>query len=124
MSAIQTNSIQVPQMPWYGDKPITLNFPASWEVHLLQMHGDNALSLRQDQMREAFIHPIGSPRIKEIARGKKDAVILFDDLTRPTKTYELVPYVLEELKLGGISDRNIRFICALGASFGFGADLA
>jgi len=115
MSAIQTNSIQVPQMPWYGDKPITLNFPASWEVHLLQMHGDNALSLRQDQMREAFIHPIGSPRIKEIARGKKDAVILFDDLTRPTKTYELVPYVLEELKLGGISDHNIRFICALGA---------
>lgn len=109
------NTIQLPQMPWYGDEPIELNFPSSWDVHLLRMSGDDAPPISEDQIREAFAHPIGSQRIKDIARGKKDAVILFDDLTRPTKTCELVPYVLEELREAGISDSNIRFICALGA---------
>ena len=40
--------------------------------------------------------------------------ILFDDMTRPTRVYELIPYVLEQLYQGGIEKRNIRFICALG----------
>lgn len=108
-------TIQLPQMPWYGDQQIELNFPPSWDVHLLRMNGDDAPAIGPDQIREAFTHPIGSPSIKEIARRKKDATILFDDLTRPTKTYELVPYILEELNEAGITDNNIRFICALGA---------
>ena len=107
--------VRLPQMPWYGDEEIDLNFPSSWEVYCLCMNGDDTRPIREDEIREAFAHPIGCGRIREIARRKKDAVILFDDLTRPTKTYELVPYVLQELREAGISDGNIRFICALGA---------
>lgn len=108
-------TIQLPQMAWYGDEQMEFTFPSSWDVHLLRMSGDDAPPITEDQIREAFANPIGSKSIKDIARGKKDAVIIFDDLTRPTKTYELIPYVLEELREAGISDSNIRFICALGA---------
>lgn len=108
-------TIQLPQMPWYGDEEIQVNFPSSWEVSFLRMNGDDAPPISEEQMRAAFANPIGSERIKEIAQGKKNVVILFDDLTRPTKTYELVPYVLDELREAGISEGNIRFICALGA---------
>jgi nickel-dependent lactate racemase len=41
--------------------------------------------------------------------------IVFDDMSRPTDVAQLVPYVLEELKAGGVKEEGIRFIAALGA---------
>jgi len=107
--------IKVPQFPWYGDTELELDFPDSWEVVVPQMAGKDAPKLSDKEMREAFLNPIGTPRIAELARNKKEVVILFDDLTRPTKIDELLPYVLEELREGGIKDENIRFIAAIGA---------
>jgi nickel-dependent lactate racemase len=42
-------------------------------------------------------------------------VILFDDITRPTRTYEILPYVLRELEQAGITDAQVRLIAALGS---------
>ena len=107
--------INVPQMPWYGDTELALEFPDSWDVTTCRMNGQDTPKIGDKEIRAAFSNPIGTARIAELAKGKKDVVILFDDLTRPTRTAELVPYVLEELKEGGIRDENIRFISALGA---------
>ena len=38
--------------------------------------------------------------------------ILFDDMTRPTRVYELIPQVLEQLYEGGIEKKSICFLCA------------
>jgi nickel-dependent lactate racemase len=70
--------------------------------------------LLHEGILKAFHNPIGTAPLSELARGKKNLVILFDDLTRPTRTYELVPYVLEELRLAGVEEKSIRFLCALG----------
>lgn len=107
--------VKVPQFPWYGDTELALEFPDSWEVVVAKMAGQDAPKLTKKQIREAFLNPIGTPRIAELARNKKEVVIVFDDLTRPTKLDELVPYVLQELKEGGIKDENIRFIAGIGA---------
>ena len=106
--------VSVPQLPWYGDTELELRFPASWEVHVCDMPGRNTRKLAEEEIRKAFANPIGTPRIAELAQGKQEVAIIFDDLSRPTKTAEIVPYVLEELKEGGIQDENIRFIAALG----------
>ncbi|MEE8421037.1 MAG: lactate racemase domain-containing protein, partial [Dehalococcoidales bacterium] len=106
--------INVPQMPWYGDTELALEFPDSWDVTTCRMNGQDTPKIGDKEIRAAFSNPIGTKRIAELAKGKKDVVILFDDLTRPTRTAELVSYVLEELKEGGIRDENIRFISALG----------
>jgi nickel-dependent lactate racemase len=106
--------VKLPQCPWYGDTEFEIDFPTSWEVVVCQMAGWDAPKLSEEGIQSAFRNPIGTPRIKELARNKKEVVILFDDLSRPTKVAELVPYVLQELKEGGIKDENIRFIATLG----------
>ena len=107
--------VKLPQFPWYGDTELELDFPDPWEVIVPQMAGKDAPKLSDKEIRTAFLNPIGTPRIAELARNKKEVVIIFDDLTRPTKIDELLPYVLEELKDGGIKEENVRFIAAIGA---------
>ena len=108
-------SVRVPQLAWYGDTELELQFPASWNVTTCHMAGEHAPKLNDEKIREAFANPIGTKPLRELAQGKKEAVIIFDDITRPTKVSELIPYVLQELASAGISDDSIRFISALGA---------
>ena len=102
-------------LAWYGEEELELDFPESWEVTVCKMKGHDAPPLDDGGLRKAFASPIGTKTIKELARGKKEVAILFDDLSRATPTSVLVPYVLEELAAAGIPDDNIRFIAAIGA---------
>ena len=65
-------------------------------------------------IRKALENPIGSRRLREIARGKKDAVIVVNDITRPTATYRLVPHLVRELNEAGMDDDRILFLVATG----------
>ena len=87
-----------------GDTKLKLEFRASWEAITCTMPGHDAPKLNTSEMKTSFANLIGTSRIAELARRKKEVVILFDDLSRPTKIAELVPYVLEELKEGGVAD--------------------
>lgn len=106
--------VKVPQFCWYGDTELELEFPDSWEVAVPRMAGENAPKMSDGQIRDALRKPIGTPRLAEMARGKKEVCIIFDDLTRPTKADQIIPHVLDELHEGGIKDENIQFIAALG----------
>ncbi|SFM38854.1 nickel-dependent lactate racemase [Thermodesulforhabdus norvegica] len=71
------------------------------------------LNLEND-IREAVHNPIGTPRLREIARGKKDAVIVINDATRPAPTEPMLTSILEELKSAGISDKDVSVVIACG----------
>ncbi len=105
---------RVPQKAWYGDTEEALTFPPSWNVQYHSMAVEARAKIPHEGILRAFREPIGTQPLMELARGKKEVVIIFDDLTRPTRVYELVPYILEELRLAGVEERSIRFICALG----------
>ena len=107
--------VRLPQLAWYGDTEIKIDFPSSWDVTVCRMHGHDTPPLNEDNIRKAFHNPIGSKPIKELAKGKNEVVILFDDMSRATPSATLIPYVLEELAAAGIPDNNIRFIAAIGA---------
>ncbi|MBA7617727.1 hypothetical protein ES703_77833 [subsurface metagenome] len=81
---INSQRVVVPILAWYGDTNLELDFPESWDVTVCQMKGHDAPHLLDDEIREAFTNPIGTKTIKELAKGKKEVVILFDDMTRPT----------------------------------------
>jgi nickel-dependent lactate racemase len=66
------------------------------------------------EIRRALDHPIGSPKIEELARPGMDVVLLFDDLQRPTPVHLALPEILNRLNRGGIPDNRITGICALG----------
>jgi nickel-dependent lactate racemase len=104
----------VPQLFWYDNSELELDFPDSWDVHFLPPKGHDRPKLTPQQIEQAFANPIGTQRIRDLARGKKEVVILFDDITRPTRTYEILPYVLRELEQAGITDAQIRLIAAIG----------
>lgn len=65
-------------------------------------------------VRNALADPIGTPRLRELARGKGTAIIVCDDVSRPTPAHLLVPAVLEELHAAGMADEQIAFMMALG----------
>jgi nickel-dependent lactate racemase len=106
--------LTVPQLFWYDNNELEMEFPDSWEVHFLPPKGHDRPKLTPQQIEEAFANPIGTKRIGDLAQGKKEVAILFDDITRPTRTYELLPYVLQELEQAGITDSQIRLIAAIG----------
>ena len=99
---------------FFGDNEIELAFPNNWQVTECRMAGHDKPALSDEEMRRAMRSPIGSPRLSELAKGKKQVCILFDDLPKPTPASRMVPFVLEELHAGGITDSQIRFVCAPG----------
>ncbi len=108
-----SNTATVRSGAWYGDGELTLNFPAGWEVEMLNQKDAPALSNKQ--IEQAFAEPIGIPPITELAKGKKSAAIIVDDLSRPTPAYQVIPYLLRELTIAGVPKSEIRFVVGVGA---------
>lgn len=108
------NIIKVPQLAWYENKELELPLPDSWQVEIYNMAGYNRPAMKPDEIKASISNPIGIPPIRELAKGKKEIVIIFDDMTRVTRAAKIVPFVLEELAAAGIPDNRIRFIVALG----------
>ncbi len=79
------------------------------------MAGYNRPHLKPAGIKKAIDRPIGLPPLREYARGKKEVVILFDDMARVTRVAEIVPHVLAELTAADIGDSQIRFIAACGS---------
>ena len=77
--------IQLPQLLWYGNTTLEIDLPDQWEVQLCPMRGAGRPPMSLAQMETAILDPIGSPPIRDIAKGKRTAVIVFDDMTRPTQ---------------------------------------
>ena len=109
------NVIKLPQGMIYEEKEIEISFPTDWQVKTFSGYTDEMAALDEKGFRNAFESPIGTSRIRELAKGKKEVAIVFDDITRGTRVGEIAPYILEELYHAGIKDEQIRFICALGA---------
>ena len=110
-----SKTVRLPQMAWYGDTELEIDFPESWDVTVCTMNGQDAPALSEGGIRKAFRNPIGTKTIRELAKGKREVAILFDDMSRATPTAVIIPSVLEELAAAGIADDNIRFIAAIAA---------
>jgi lactate racemase len=107
-------TISLPQTAWFGPRSLDITLPDSWNVQTLQMQGYNLPAISDQTILEALRHPLGTEPLGTLARGKKEVVIVFDDLTRITRTAKIAPHVLGELQAAGISDSHIRFICGTG----------
>lgn len=104
----------LPQRPWHDRGRLKIKLPENWDVQYCPMSGYDTFPLSTTKMALCIDHPAGTPRLQDLGRGKKRAVIIFDDMTRPTRTYELAPLVLERLHEAGLEKDQITFVCALG----------
>ena len=95
-------TISIPSRRWYENQERVLEFPDPWEVDYLTSPGFDKPGLSQEQIKEKVDHPLEGPTLEELAAGKKEAVILFDDMTRPTPVRAVAPYLVESLHRGGM----------------------
>ena len=106
------SAIRLPTHAWYGDRAVELLLPAPWQVEECGMAGHGGPTLDDDQLCAQLGAPFSTPPLREVAQGRKQAVILFDDLTRPAPTWRILPMVLAELHAAGFTEDRIRFVGA------------
>jgi nickel-dependent lactate racemase len=111
------NSTSLRWAAWFGDRDLPLKLPSKWEVQTFKPKGGKDIGERG--LREAIaslrLKPIESPTLKQLAQGKRDAVIVVDDLTRPMPGHRLLPLVIKELVAGGMEQDSIRIIMGVAA---------
>jgi nickel-dependent lactate racemase len=66
------------------------------------------------EIRRAMAAPIGSSPLQEIAAGKRDAVVVINDITRPAPSREMLAAILEELRIAGIPEAAVTVVIATG----------
>ncbi len=91
-----------------------LDFPKDWKIDIMHMVGVKNTPLTSAQILQKLRTPIGSKQLRDIAAGKKNAAISFDDSSRPTYFGDVAEQVINELNLAGIDDDHILFIGAVG----------
>ena len=99
----------------YGNKKIDFSLPKGWNL----ISGEDkppipGVTDPVQEIKRTLDHPIGSPKIEELARSGMDVVLLFDDLQRPTPVHLALPEILNRLNHAGIPDNRITGICSLG----------
>ena len=66
------------------------------------------------EIRRAMAAPIGSPPLQELAAGKRDAVVVINDITRPAPSKDMLAAILEELRIAGIRETAVTVVIATG----------
>jgi nickel-dependent lactate racemase len=66
------------------------------------------------EIRRALAAPIGSPPLRNVAAGRRDAVVVINDITRPAPSREMLAAILEELRSAGIPESAVTVIIATG----------
>jgi nickel-dependent lactate racemase len=67
-----------------------------------------------EEVLRSLRKPLGSPRLSELARGRRKVVIVTSDITRPVPSRVILPPVLDELRLAGVKAEDITVVFALG----------
>ncbi|MFH2125936.1 MAG: lactate racemase domain-containing protein [Pseudomonadota bacterium] len=106
--------LSLPRRLWYENDSLEIDLPEDWQVELCPMAGADHPALSREEIEAALARPVGSPSLRELARGKRSAVIVFDDMTRPTRCAQIAPYLLSEMAAAGVPEEAITFVCALG----------
>lgn len=105
--------VRIPWGCWYGNKEHVITFPKNWEVHVSEMKG--APTIKLGAINKAIDEPIYSPKLEELAQGKKTVGIIVDDITRPTPVKIILPPIIEKLKKAGIREEDITIFISLGS---------
>ncbi|MCE5285045.1 MAG: nickel-dependent lactate racemase [Pelosinus sp.] len=64
-------------------------------------------------VQQALENPIGSARLKELVKGKKNIVVISSDHTRPVPSKVIMPQILKEIRLGN-PEAEVTILIATG----------
>lgn len=84
----------------YGHTELICSVPDDTQVLSSHLNELRSKGVGRDIVAEAMNKPIGSPTLKELARGKSTCTIIISDHTRPVPSRDILPPMLSELREG------------------------
>ena len=78
-----------------------------------KMHGFHTEKSQEQLVLDALEHPVGSPRLRALAEGKRKIVIVTSDHTRAVPSKITLPLLLKEIRSGN-PDADITILIATG----------
>ncbi len=99
----------------YGKGLQTLELPEWCELlGVLDLPPQEEIS-EEAVIRKALEHPLGTPRLREMVSPGESVCVVVSDITRAWQRMGVyLPYLVEELRAGGIREKDIHFLCATG----------
>lgn len=82
-------------------------------VLVSELHSYKAPKSGAELVQDALEHPVGSPRLCDIAVGKKKVVVISSDHTRPVPSHIIMPLLLAEIRKGN-PDADITILISTG----------
>ncbi len=98
----------------YGRGKIDFDLPTGMTADVLHSSDRPPLADPVHAIAGALAHPIGSPRLQEMARPGNRVCIVFTDATRASPDGLLVPPLLSALAEAGVADDDITLLCGVG----------
>ena len=97
----------------HSNKQLCLNEQRINAVLVSGIHHYTPEASETELVRRAMLSPVGSPRLCELARGKKNIVLIASDHTRPVPSKIIIPLMLDEIREGN-PDADITILIATG----------
>jgi nickel-dependent lactate racemase len=98
----------------YGHAELSGQVPEASFLGAFLPREEEAAEDEGEILRQALENPIGSPRLRQLARPGQQVAIVTSDMTRPCPSDKLLPPILAELNAAGVPDADITVIVALG----------
>ena len=98
----------------YGKKGIDIDILSQNVYKIIRKKKMPLIEKPGEKIKESLNNPIGTPPLSEIAKGKKDAVIVVSDITRPVPNKIILPPLIAMLRASGISKNSITILIATG----------
>lgn len=98
----------------FGRDGAEIDIPSHVQASVLHAKSAEAAASADAALAEALAHPIGTPPLLELARGKKTAAISICDITRPAPNRIVLPHVLRTLEQAGVPRSGVTLLVATG----------
>ena len=102
------------KLPYGSEKIIATEIPDENVYYIADRSGAPAPRELAKRIDEGLKKPIGVPPLSRMVNKNSKAVVLVDDVTRPTPQRSILPALLNGLNEARVPDKNIEIIIALG----------
>ena len=99
----------------YGKGHFEVNVPDENLAGIILPKELTGVKDEQAEIRRALESPIGSPKLREKVKAGMKVVVIISDATRPCPSYKFLPILLDEINAGGVPDKDITVVIALGS---------
>lgn len=98
----------------FGHTGLPVSLPDRNVAHVLRLNELPPLADPRQAVLDGLRTPIGTAPLIELAAGRRDAVLVVSDLTRPVPNALLLPPVLETLQQAGLPPERVLILVATG----------